>query len=87
MRQAGFTAQNLLAGFEACKAELKAGRRVRYVRGPNRKSLASAALFIRFLREQGVLPPLTVPPSPADLWPPLGAFRSWMRQHQGLTLG
>ena len=85
MRQAGFTEQSLLAGFEACKAELGTGRHVRYGRGPNRKSLASAALFIRFLREQGVLPPLTVPPSAADLWPVLGAFRSWMRQHRGLT--
>ena len=85
MRQAGFTAQSLLAGFDACKAELETGRRVRYGRGPNRKSLASAALFIRFLREQSVLPPLAVPPSAADLWPVLGAFRSWMRQHRGLT--
>lgn len=85
MRQAGFTAQSLLAGFDACKAELETGRRVRYGRGPNRKSLASAALFIRFLREQGVLPPLIVPPSAADLWPMLGAFHLWMRQHRGLT--
>ncbi len=85
IRQAEFTAQSLLAGLDACKAELETGRHVRYGRGPNRKSLASAALFICFLREQGVLPPLAVPPSAADLWPFLGAFRSWMRQHRGLT--
>ncbi len=45
MRHAGFTAQSVLAGFEACKAELGTGRHVRYGRGPNRKSLASAALL------------------------------------------
>jgi len=63
MRQAGFTAQSLLAGFDACKAELGTGRHVRYGRGPNRKSLACAALFIRFLREQSVLPP-----APSTCW-------------------
>ena len=45
----------------------------------------SAALFIRFLREQGVLPPPATPASPADRWPLIREFRSWMRQHRGLT--
>jgi site-specific recombinase XerD len=47
--------------------------------------LTSGALFIRFLREQGVLPPPARPASPIDLWPVIGEFRSWMRQHRGLT--
>jgi integrase/recombinase XerD len=85
MQSAGFTVQDCLAGFAACTTELQAGRRVRYCRGPNNHSLTSAALFIRFLREQGVLPPLARPASPADLWPVIREFRAWMRQHRGLT--
>ena len=85
IRAAGFTVHDCLKAFAACAAELQACRRVRHSRGPNNHSLASAALFIRFLREQGVLPPAVTPPSPADLWPIIGEFRSWMRQHRGLT--
>ncbi len=85
MRAAGFTTHDMLTGFESCAAELKRDRRVRYCRGPNDKSLASAALFIRFLRKQGVLPQPAAPMSPTDLWPIIGEFRSWMRQHRGLT--
>ncbi len=85
MRAAGFTEHDMLAGFASCSAELQTYRRVRYGRGPNDHSLAAAALFIRFLREQGVLPPPAAPPSPADLWPVIGEFRSWMRLHRGLT--
>jgi site-specific recombinase XerD len=85
MRAAGFTVHDLLAGFTSCAAELQSRRRVPHCRGPNDHSLTAAALFIRFLREQGVLPPFAAPPSPADLWPIIGEFRSWMRQHRGLT--
>ena len=85
MRAAGFTEHDLLAGFASCSAELQAHRRVRHGRGPNDHSLAAASLFIRFLREQRVLPPPAAPLSPADLWPVIGEFRSWMRLHRGLT--
>ena len=85
MQAAGFTAHDLLEGFTSCAAELQAHRRVRHCRGPNDHSLTAAALFIRFLRGLGVLPPLAVPPSPADRWPVIGEFRSWMHQHRGLT--
>src|SRR5208283_2770610 len=85
MRAAGFTAHDMLAGFDACTAELRVRQRARHRRGPNRKSLASAALFIRFLRERRLLPQPVTQPSAADLWPILGEFRSWMRQHRGLT--
>src|SRR5208282_1705522 len=73
----------------ACRLDgLDAGGRIqraRHRRGPNRKSLASAALFIRFLRERRLLPQPVTQQSAADLWPILGEFRSWMRQHRGLT--
>jgi integrase/recombinase XerD len=85
MRTAGFTVHDCLEGVAACATELHTGRRVRFRRGPNNKSLASATLFIRFLRELGMLPPSTAPVSPADRWPVIREFRSWMRQHRGLT--
>ncbi|HKM72738.1 MAG TPA: tyrosine-type recombinase/integrase [Stellaceae bacterium] len=85
MQSAGFTVHDCPAGLAACAAELQAGGRVRYRRGPNNHSLASAALFIRFLQVYGVLPPPAILASPTDLWPLIGEFRSWMRQHRGLT--
>ena len=85
MRAAGFTAHDMLAGFDACKTELQTRPRPRFRRGPNHHSLEAAALFIRYLREQGVLPQPASRSSPADLWPILGEFRVWMRQHRGLT--
>jgi site-specific recombinase XerD len=37
------------------------------------------------LQERGVVPPSLTAPAPSDRWPILGAFRSWIRQHRGLT--
>ena len=85
MLAAGFTAQDLLPGFEACKLSIEEEERVRYRRGPNHNSLTAASVFIRFLQHQGELPLPVTPPSASDLWPMLGEFRSWMRQHRGLT--
>jgi len=85
MQSAGFTVHDCPAGLAACTAELQAGGRVRYRRGPNNHSLTAAALFIRFLQECGVLPPPAIPASATDLWPLIREFRSWMRQHRGLT--
>jgi len=85
MQSAGFTVHDCPAGLAACTAELQAGGRVRYRRGPNNHSLTAAALFIRFLQECGALPPPAIPASPTDLWPLISEFRSWMRQHRGLT--
>jgi integrase/recombinase XerD len=85
MRAKGFTAQDLLPGFEACKLTVGKRQRVRYSRGPNQHSVAAASLFIRFLRQQGKIPPLATPSSPAERWPVLGEFRLWMHAHRGLT--
>ena len=85
MRSAGFGADDMPAGLDACAAALRERPRVRHRRGPNRKSLEAARLFLRFLREQGVLPLLAAAPSPAERWPVLGEFRIWARQHRGLV--
>ena len=85
MLAGGFTARELIQGFEASKAAINKTRRVPYSRGPNRYSLTAAAVFIRFLQHKGKLAPPPIPPSATDLWPVLGEFRSWMLQHRGLT--
>ncbi len=85
MRASGFTAQDLVSGFEACKLAVEKKQRVRYQRGPNGYSVTVAALFIRFLQDQGELPLPANPPSACDLWPTLGEFRLWMHIHRGLT--
>jgi integrase/recombinase XerD len=87
MQAAGFGLHEAPAGLAACAAELRAQPRVRYRRGPNRKSLAAAGLFIRFLREQDALPLPVAKPSSVDRWPILGEFRIWARQHRGLAEG
>jgi integrase/recombinase XerD len=85
MLAAGFTAQTLVPGFEACRMAMQREQRVRYRRGPTRHSLTAATAFIRFLQHQGELPLPVAPPSATDRWPMLGEFRSWMRKHRGLT--
>jgi site-specific recombinase XerD len=85
MCAAGFTACDVLRAFGACKAALETHPHVRYRRGINRVSVTAAAVYIRFLREQGVVPLPARLPSPSALWPILGMFQSWMRQHRGLT--
>lgn len=84
MLDKGFTAQNLVPGFEACRCAVKEQARVRYSRGPNHDSVKAAAVYIRFLREKGELSTPIAPPA-TDRWPILGEFRSWARQHRGLT--
>ena len=44
----GFTAQDALAAFEACKLAIERTPHVRYSRGPNRRSVTAASVFIRF---------------------------------------
>jgi len=82
MRAAGFTAQAFVPGFEACKVAMQGKQRYR---GPTHHSLTAATVFIRFLQHRGELPLPIAPPSATERWPMLGEFRSWMRQHRGLT--
>jgi len=85
MLTSGFTAHNLLSGFEACKLAVSKEQRVRYSRGPNQQSITAASLFIRFLRLRGELPQPVTGPSATERWPILGEFRSWTHAHRGLT--
>jgi site-specific recombinase XerD len=75
---------DFVLGYEACKNAIGKVPRVRYERGPNKNSLSAASVFIRFLREQGIVP-LPALTSPVERWPLLGEFRSLMCQHRGVT--
>ena len=85
MVDAGFSSQDLLPGFEACRLSAAKERCAHLRHRPRRQSVTAAAIFIRFLRQQGVLPLPVAPPSASDQWPILGEFRSWMRKHRGVT--
>jgi integrase/recombinase XerD len=69
---------NILAGFDASALAFKGSKTARAPRG-------AAALFIRYLRERGLLASTPKPPSPSETWPILGAFRAWMRNQRGVA--
>lgn len=77
-RAAGFDLDTISAGFDASAAVFKGGRTARAPRG-------AAMLFIRYLRERGMLPAPPKALSPTETWPVLRAFRSWMRDQRGLA--
>ena len=81
----GFSTQDVLRGFEACKAAIAKEQRVPYSRGPNQQSVTAASLFIRFLQLQGTIPSPATQLSATERWLILGEYRSWMRVHRGLT--
>ena len=83
MVDGGFSSQDLLRGFEACRLSAAKERCAHPRRRPSRQSVTAAAIFIRFLRQQGELPLPVAPPSASERWPILGEFRSWMRKHRG----
>src|SRR5215472_11803950 len=85
MSATGLMGADVLRAVNECKALVETRRRTRYARGVNRLSVAAASVYIQFLREQGVVPPPERPPALTERWPLLDAFRSWMRQHRGLT--
>ena len=84
VREAGFTANNILEGFEASQAALKVSKRKHYTQGLSKRSIVAATTYIRFLREKRIIARPPAQPSPAEIWPILDEFRSWMREHRGL---
>jgi integrase/recombinase XerD len=78
MHAAGFTFDTILAGYDASAAIFRGNKTAKAPFG-------AAALFIRYLRAEGVLCQPIRPASPAETWPILGAFGAWMRHHGGLS--
>jgi len=78
VRTAGFDLDTIGAGFDASAAVFKGGRTARAPRG-------AAALFIRYLWEQAIIPTPERSPSAEETWPLLAAFRNWMREQRGVA--
>lgn len=78
MHAAGFDLDDIAAGFDASASVFKGSKTAR-------APLGAGALFIRYLRERGILPEPTRPPSPTETWPLLDAFRRWMRGQRGVV--
>jgi integrase/recombinase XerD len=78
MHAAGFALDNILDGLAASAAVFKGKKSIRAYAGAGR-------LFIRYLQDQGMLPGSAPPPSPAEQWPILGAFRTWAREQRGIA--
>lgn len=85
MKQKGYDLSQAAEALDECAAELRASPRVHYARGPSRASLSAARNFVRYLREEEVIPTPPPRPTPSQRWPLVGEFRLWMKQHRGLT--
>lgn len=66
IQASGFTLDTLAEGLVASAAVFKGGKKARAPLGAGR-------LFIRYLRDQGILPEPRQPPSPTEIWPLLAA--------------
>jgi site-specific recombinase XerD len=78
MRNAGFDIDSIEMGLAASATIFQGGRTERAPQG-------AAALFVAYLRRQGVLPPIVPPARPEEVWPVLAAFRSWMCEQRGVA--
>jgi integrase/recombinase XerD len=85
LRSTDRSCSDFLEGLEACEAFVKCRPKIPYQRGPNNDSVVAARLFIKFLRETGILPVKVPRQSASDLWPLIAEFRSWMTLHRGVT--
>jgi integrase/recombinase XerD len=85
MLAAGFTDQEFLVGFEECKLGVEQ-QRVLYSRGSNHYSVTAASVSSGSSNIRVSFRSLQLRPSPSDLWPWLGEFRSCMRKHVALLI-
>ncbi|OYQ34316.1 hypothetical protein CHU95_12860 [Niveispirillum lacus] len=47
--------------------------------------LKAGSLFIRYLKGMGLVARPLPPTSPTQIWPLLGAFRTWMQDQRGVA--
>ena len=78
MHKHRFGPDNILAGLDASNKAFKGKKSIRRYASVGR-------LFVRYLREQNVLPPLRPSPTPAERWPVIAVFRTWASQHRGMA--
>jgi len=81
----GFGMESIDEGLVASQLFVKDKARVRRAGDIHEASIGAGRLFVRYLRETGVLPEEPAPQEPLTRWPRLREFRSWMRQHRGVA--
>lgn len=57
--------------------------RLRYVKGHFNNALVAARIYVRFLREAGILSEATREPTALETWPILADYHAWGKQHCG----
>jgi integrase/recombinase XerD len=85
LTKTGRTAEDFSEGLEECSKHYTSALHIPYERGPRRESLSVARLFLRFLRERGLLPQIADAHSLACPAPLLQAFQAWMLEQRGVT--
>ncbi len=75
-RKTKFKLENIAATLEASAAVFKEGKSKRAPRG-------AAALFVRYLCDEGIVAEPATLPTPLERWPLLAAFRRFMRDERG----
>lgn len=76
VRAKGFELETLTAGLAASASVFQGSRKARAPQG-------AAKLFITYLREENILPPVQIP-SLEETWPELAVFRHWMQEQRGI---
>ena len=85
MRDADIDSKDFPAAIEVYKKDLEVQGRLRYTNGVLHTSIAAASLFVRFLRDAGIVPCPAPSHSVFDRFPIIAEFRSWMAENRGLT--
>jgi hypothetical protein len=85
LTKTGRTAEDFAEGLQECTKHFRSAPHIPYERGPRRESLRVARLFLRFLRERGLLPQIAGADSLACSSPLLQEFHSWMLEQRGVT--
>jgi integrase/recombinase XerD len=83
MKDNRYSINELIEAIDACKCELKKGRKLNS-RGPNIDSIIAASKLLVFLQEKGVFEKPAPKAKVSEVWPILGDFRAWSIEHKGV---
>ncbi len=84
LRGACLGAEDFVRGLAAYRAHLERRKQLRYADGSLDSAILAGSVFVRFLREQGVVP---TPPTPSalDAYPLLAEFGAWIVRNRGVA--
>lgn len=78
MHRHRFGLDNIAVGLEVANKAFMGKKSVR-------RYASAGRLFVRYLREEGILPSLPAPPGRAEPWPVVAVFRGWAREQRGMA--